>query len=100
MNSYPSEHSVLVLDNARIHHDKDLIEYIESFGGRVEFLPPYSPDFNPIESSFSVIKSFLQKYRDFVNLCSDPKYPLFIACIQLQIWQQNFLKIQFICNIL
>jgi transposase len=67
MNAYPSEHSVLVLDNARIHHDEDLIEYIESFGGRVEFLPPYSPDFNSIESSFSVIKSFLQKYRNFVN---------------------------------
>ena len=100
MNSYPNKHSVLVLDNAQIHHDKVLIDYIESFGGRVEFLPPYSPNFNPIESSFSVIKSFLQKYRDFVNLCSDPKYPLFIACIQLQIWQQNFLKIQFICNIL
>ncbi|GBC21129.2 homeodomain-like protein [Rhizophagus irregularis DAOM 181602=DAOM 197198] len=39
MNAYSSEYSVLVLDNARIHHDKDLIEYIESFGRRVEFLP-------------------------------------------------------------
>src|SRR5215475_11320169 len=83
MNSYPNEQSVLVLDNARIHHDEDLIKYIEAFGGRVEFLPPYSPDFNPIESSFSVIKSFLQKYRDFVNSCSDPKYPFLIACAQI-----------------
>jgi len=40
MNSYPNKHSVLVLDNARIHHDDILIEYIEAFGGRVEFLPP------------------------------------------------------------
>jgi len=39
MNSYPGEQSVLVLDNARIHHDQDFIEYIEAFGGRVEFLP-------------------------------------------------------------
>ena len=39
MNAYPAEQSVLVLDNARIHHDEDLIEYIEAFGGRVEFLP-------------------------------------------------------------
>ncbi|GBB87335.1 hypothetical protein RclHR1_13790002 [Rhizophagus clarus] len=100
MNAYPSEHSVLVLDNARIHHDKDLIEYIESFGGRVEFLPPYSPNFNPIESSFSVIKSFLQKYRDFVNSCSDPRYSLLIACTQITSnMAANFLKIQFICNI-
>ncbi|GBC10608.1 hypothetical protein RclHR1_09770011 [Rhizophagus clarus] len=83
MNAYPSEYSVLVLDNARIHHDKDLIEYIEFFGERVEFLPPYSPNFNPIESSFSVIKSFLQKYRDFVNSCSDLRYPLLIAYTQI-----------------
>ena len=83
MNSYPDEQSVLVFDNARIHHDQDLIEYIEAFGGRVEFLPPYSPDFNPIETCFSIIKSFLKKYRDFVHSCNDPKYPLLIACSQI-----------------
>ena len=74
---------MLVLDNARIHHDDILIEYIEAFGGRVEFLPPYSSDFNPIESSFSVIKSFLKRYRDFVNFCENPKYPILIACSQI-----------------
>ena len=92
MNSYPAEQSVLVLDNARIHHDNDLIEYIEAFGGRVEFLPPYSPDFNPIETCFSVIKSFLKKYRDFVNSCNDAKYSLLIAYFQImpQISEQLF----------
>ncbi|GES84883.1 homeodomain-like protein [Rhizophagus clarus] len=74
---------VLVLDNARIHHDEDLIEYIKAFGSRVEFLPPYSPDFNPIETCFSVIKSFLKRYRDFVNSCNDSRYPLLIACSQI-----------------
>ncbi|RGB22434.1 hypothetical protein C1646_776107 [Rhizophagus diaphanus] len=38
---------------------------------------------NVVESRFSIIKSFLQKYRDFVNPCSDPRYPLLIACIQI-----------------
>ena len=33
MNSYLAKQSVLILDNARIHHDNDLIEYIEAFGG-------------------------------------------------------------------
>ena len=61
MNAYPNEQSVLVLDNARIHHDNDLIEYIKAFGGRVEFLPPYSPDFNPIEEAFSSIKASLRR---------------------------------------
>ena len=83
MNSYPADHSVLVLDNARIHHDEDLIEYIEAFGGRVKFLPPYSPDFNLIKTCFSVIKSFLKRYRDFVYSCNDPKYPILIACSQI-----------------
>jgi transposase len=83
MNAYPNEQSVLILDNARIHHDEDLVEYIEVFGGRVEFLPPYSPDFNPIETCFSVIKSFLKRYRDFVNSCNDSRYPLLIACSQI-----------------
>src|SRR3954454_14014535 len=83
MNSYPANQSVLVLDNARIHHERDLIEYIEAFDGRVKFLPPYSPDFNPIETCFSVIKSFLKRHRDFVHSCNDPKYPLLVACSQI-----------------
>ncbi|CAG8676982.1 10566_t:CDS:2, partial [Ambispora leptoticha] len=56
MNSYPHARSVLVLDNARIHHDDRLLEYLDAFGIRVEFLPPYSPDLNPIETAFSYIK--------------------------------------------
>ena len=83
MNSYPAEQSVLVLDNTRIHHDNDLIEYVEAFGCHVEFLPPYSPDFNPIETCFSVVKSFLKKHRDFVHSCSDAKYPLLVAYSQI-----------------
>jgi transposase len=83
MNSYPAEQSVLVLNNARIHHDNDLIEYVEAFDSYIEFLPPYSPDFNSVETCFSVVKSFLKKYRDFVHSCSDAKYPLLVACSQI-----------------
>ncbi|GES93184.1 helix-turn-helix domain-containing protein [Rhizophagus clarus] len=38
-NTFTTKKIVLVLDNARIHHDENLIEYIEAFSGRVEFLP-------------------------------------------------------------
>ena len=82
MNFYLIEQSILVLDNTRIYHDNDLIEYVEAFGGHVEFLP-LIPDFNPIETCFSVIKSFLKKHRDFVHSCSDAKYPLLVACSQI-----------------
>lgn len=83
MHSYPHPKSVLVLDNARIHHDNGLLEYLDAFGVRVEFLPPYSPDLNPIETAFSVIKSFLQRYHDFVENSHDPIYPLLVACAQV-----------------
>ena len=34
-----------------------------SLGIRIEFLPPYSPDLNPIEEAFSKIKAFLRRHR-------------------------------------
>jgi transposase len=83
MNPYSYTRSVLILDNARIHHDDGLLRYLDAFGVRVEFLPPYSPDLNPIENAFSYIKSYLRKYNYFVKSCSDPIYPLLVACSQI-----------------
>ena len=45
------------MDNARIHHDGELIALLRELGCHVVFLPPYSPDYNPIEIAFSTIKS-------------------------------------------
>jgi len=45
---------------------------------RIEFLPPYSPDLNPIEEAFSSIKSWIRHNRDFVCaelLGNDPISP-------------------------
>ncbi len=39
MNAYPGDNSVIVMDNARIHHDNELIELLEGLGCRVVFLP-------------------------------------------------------------
>ncbi|CAG8815991.1 5526_t:CDS:2 [Gigaspora margarita] len=83
MNSYPYSRSVLVLDNAKIHHHSGLLEYLNAFGVRVEFLPPCSPDLNPIEMAFSFIKHYLRRHRYFVENSSDPNYPLLIACSQI-----------------
>src|SRR5579859_2561687 len=81
MNPYPAKHSVLVMDNARIHHDNNLVTAIEDNGGRVLYLPPYSPDFNPIETAFSALKSWLKRYRDLVNNF-DPIYLILVALAQ------------------
>ena len=45
--------SVVVMDNCTIHHVPDIVQMIEEVGAVVHFLPPYSPDFNPIELAFS-----------------------------------------------
>ncbi len=50
------EGSVLVLDNARIHHGQSLKDAVEAAGHSLLYLPPYSPDFNPIELVWSWIK--------------------------------------------
>jgi transposase len=49
------------MDNLGAHYDEGAIELIEQIGARVLFLPPYSPDFNPIEKMWSKIKSILRK---------------------------------------
>lgn len=41
------------MDNCQIHKSAALRELVEDYGCVLEFLPPYSPDFNPIEESFS-----------------------------------------------
>jgi transposase len=47
---------VLVLDNARIHHRPTLKETVERAGHTLLYLPPYSPDYNPIELVWSWLK--------------------------------------------
>ena len=52
--------SVVVMDNASIHHVDSVVACINSVGALVHFLPPYSLDFNPIESVFGEVKQYLQ----------------------------------------
>ena len=52
--------SVVVMDNASIHHIDSVVAHINSVGALVRFLPPYSLDFNPIESVFGEVKQYLQ----------------------------------------
>ena len=48
--------SLIIFDNAAFHRKKRLHEIAEKHGHKIMFLPPYSPDFNPIEKSFANIK--------------------------------------------
>lgn len=49
-------HSIVVMDNCSIHHLDEIVDMIHEVGALVHFLPPYSPDFNPIENMFSKLK--------------------------------------------
>ncbi len=51
---------VVLFDNLSAHKSKIARIWIESAGCQVLFLPPYSPDFNPIELAFSKLKAFLR----------------------------------------
>ena len=52
---------IVVLDNLPAHKPVAIRQAIEGAGAIMRFLPPYSPDFNPIEMAFSKFKAFLKK---------------------------------------
>ena len=54
---------VVVLDNLAVHKQPEVLAAIEAVGGHLRFLPPYSPDFNPIEQAFAKLKAFLRAAR-------------------------------------
>src|SRR5512139_1774019 len=51
---------ILVMDNLSAHTGETIRQLIEARGARLEFLPPYSPDFNPIELCWSKVKAALR----------------------------------------
>jgi transposase len=75
------------MDNAKIHHGDTILELADRFGilcnisalfliylmvfictgVRIEYLPPYSPDLNPIEEAFSKIKHFIRRHNAYYN---------------------------------
>lgn len=54
---------LVVLDNLSSHKSTAAVEAIESVGAKVIYLPPYSPDLNPIENVFSKIKQLIRGLR-------------------------------------
>jgi len=54
---------VVVLENLSMHKVKGVREQIEARGAEILYLPPYSPDLNPIEKAWSKIKQYLRSAR-------------------------------------
>jgi transposase len=57
---------IVILDNCKIHKDTRFFAAVRQRGANVLFLPPYSPDYNPIEWVFSQLKAWLKRYRSEV----------------------------------
>ena len=55
---------VIIMDNASIHKNMKVKEIIEDAGCKLLYLPTYSPDLNPIENYWAVMKKNIRKIRD------------------------------------
>lgn len=58
---WPEPRSVLVMDNASIHHSDRIRDMCSEVGVVLLYLPPYSPDLNPIEEFFAELKAFIRQ---------------------------------------
>lgn len=58
---YPNPRSVLVMDNASFHRTARIQQMCFEAGVKLVYLPPYSPDLNPIEEMFAELKAFIKK---------------------------------------
>lgn len=66
------KNACVVMDNAKINYGEMVREIIEEAGARLIYLPPYSPEFSPIENFWSKIKALLRKtaartYKDLIE---------------------------------
>ena len=66
LNPWSLPRSIVVMDNAKIHMYPELCTAISSAGALLLFLPPYSPELNPIEVSFGLLKRWIQRNANIV----------------------------------
>ena len=58
---------VVVIDNASFHKSKKVVELVQAANCRIIFLPPYSPDFNPIEHHWAAVKNAIRKAAEKIE---------------------------------
>jgi hypothetical protein len=74
INPYSGKNLILVMDNCCIHKSRIWARILRGMGMRVMFLPPYSPDYNPIEEPFSCYEAWIRRQGDVVrDYPSSPK---------------------------
>ena len=59
-----SPQSILIMDNCSVHHVQEIQDLLASVGIPLIYLPPYSPDHNPLEEAFSFINKYLKQHDE------------------------------------
>ena len=77
-------------DNHAVHHVSEVEELIYGAGALLRFLPPYSPDFNPIEGSYNQAKDFVRE-NDVAYRCSAHNL-VFLSCMLLDKFLEKTVK--------
>lgn len=69
--------AVIIMDNASFHRKRQLNEIVENNNIRLIFLPPYSPELNPIEKFWANMKKFLQNFLNKFSSLDDAIHSFF-----------------------
>jgi hypothetical protein len=78
--NWTNTRSVVIMDNASIHHTDGVTDLIETqAGAKLLYLPPYSPDFNPAEDVFSQVKSVMKQNDQVFQITRSPRVLLAMA---------------------
>ena len=64
--------SIAIMDNFSVHHVSEVLDLFHQARILVLFLPPYSPDLNPIEEAFSFVKSYLRRHDSLLQAIPNP----------------------------
>lgn len=64
--------SILIMDKLKLRHATEVIDLFTQAGILVIALPPYSPDLNPIEETFSYIRSYLKTHQILLDSLPNP----------------------------
>ena len=71
LNPWPLPRSIVIVDNAKIYMFEELEDAVHQCGARLIYLPPYSPELNPIEVCFGQLKCWIQTNANIIF----PLYP-------------------------
>ncbi len=83
--------SVIVVDNASIHWNQELVDMLDEAGVELARLPPYLPDLNPTETSFAILRGWIRKHQDIASMYEgDGHYGEFLQlAVEAQAGQAN-----------